>query len=76
MHNQCGVLYLLYRHYDLKILHVSVKLAYLGIYFTEKHARWRLTRLNSIVEVAISVVFPTLGVTVAKITDDIKKYFK
>ncbi len=75
MYNQCGVFYSLYWYYELKILHVSVKLPYRGIYFTEKHARWRFMRLNSIYywDCNISVVFPTLGVTVAKIIDYIKK---
>ncbi len=45
MHNQCGVFYLFYWHCELKILRVSVKLPYPGIYFTETHARWRLTRV-------------------------------
>ncbi len=38
MPNQCGVFYSLYRDYELKILRVNVKLAYLGIYFIGKHA--------------------------------------
>ncbi len=42
MCNQCGMFYTLRHEYELKILRVSLKLAYLGIYFTEKHARWRL----------------------------------
>ncbi len=42
-YNQCGIFYLLYRDCELKILCVGVKLAYLGVYFTEKHAKWRLT---------------------------------
>ncbi len=29
--------------YELEILRVSVKLAYLGIHFTEKHVKQRLT---------------------------------
>ncbi len=36
----------LYREYELKILRISVELAYLGIYFTEKHAKRRLTWLT------------------------------
>ncbi len=39
MRNQCGMFYSLYWVYELKILRISVKLAYLGIYYTEKHAR-------------------------------------
>ncbi len=41
--NQCGMFYSLYWEYELNILLVSVKLAYLGNYFIEKHARWQLT---------------------------------
>ncbi len=43
MRNKCDMFYSLYWEYELKIFCVSVKLAYLGFYFTEKHARWRLT---------------------------------
>ncbi len=43
MRGQCGMFYSLYWEYELKILRISVKLDYLGIYFTEKHARRRLT---------------------------------
>ncbi len=46
MRNQCGMFYSLYQEYELKILRVSVKLAYLDIYFTEKHARRRLAWLT------------------------------
>ncbi len=46
MRNQCGMFYSLYREYELKILRVSVKLAYLGIYFTEKHASGDLCDLQ------------------------------
>ncbi len=41
MRNLYGIFYSFYREYELKILRVSVKLAYLDIYFTEKHARRR-----------------------------------
>ncbi len=44
--NQCGVFSSLYWDYELKILHFRVKLAYLGVYFTEKHGRQRLTQLT------------------------------
>ncbi len=40
--NQCGMFYSLYWEFKLKILLVTVKLAYLGNYFIEKHARWQL----------------------------------
>ncbi len=40
MRNQCGIFYSLYQENELKILRVTVNLAYLGFYFTEKHARW------------------------------------
>ncbi len=39
MCNQCRMFYSLYRQYELKILCISVRLAYLGMHFTEKHAR-------------------------------------
>ncbi len=38
--------YLLYWEYELKIVFVSIKLAYLGNYFTEKHARRQLMWLT------------------------------
>ncbi len=46
MCKQCGMFYSLYWEYELKVLHVSVKLAYLGIYFTKKHARRRFIWLT------------------------------
>ncbi len=46
--NQWGMFYSLYWEYELKILLVSVKLAYLGSYFTEKHARRQLTWLTAL----------------------------
>ncbi len=46
MHNQFGMFYSLYWYYDSKILCVSVKLPYQGIYFTEKYARWWLRFLT------------------------------
>ncbi len=39
MRSQCGMFYPLYWDYEMKILCVSVELAYLGVYFTEKHER-------------------------------------
>ncbi len=42
MRSQCGMFYSLYREYELTRLCVSVKLAYLSIYFTEKHTRRQL----------------------------------
>ncbi len=41
--DKCGMFYSLYWEYELKILLVSVKLAYMGKYFTENHARQQLT---------------------------------
>ncbi len=78
MRNQCGMFYSLYQEYDLKILRVSVKLVYLGIYFTEKHARQRLDLrdLQYCRDWNISVVFPTLGLNAKKIIDYIEKGFK
>ncbi len=46
MRNKCGMFCSLYWEYELKILCLSVKLAYLGIYFTEKHARLWVTWLT------------------------------
>ncbi len=46
MRSQCSMFYSLYWEYELKILHISAKLAYQSIYFTEKHARWRFTWLT------------------------------
>ncbi len=46
MRNLCCMFYSLYREYELKILRISVKLAYLGIYLTEKHVRQWLTWLR------------------------------
>ncbi len=43
MCNQSGMFYSFYWEYELKILRVSVKMAYLGIYFTENYAKRRLT---------------------------------
>ncbi len=44
--NQCGMFYSLYWEYELKVLLISVKLAYLGNYFIEKEARQQLTWLT------------------------------
>ncbi len=38
MRNQCGMFYSLDWEYEFRILRISVKLPYPGIYFTEKHA--------------------------------------
>ncbi len=46
MRNQCGMFYSLYWKYELKILRISVKLAYQGIYFTKTQARQRFTWLT------------------------------
>ncbi len=54
MCNQYGMFYSFYWYYELKIIHVSVKRAYLGIYFIEKRTK---RRLNSIVEIAIFQLF-------------------
>ncbi len=54
----------------------SVKLAYLGIYFTEKRTRWRLTRLTVLLRLQRFSCFPTLGLNTAKIIDYIEKCFK
>ncbi len=45
MRNQCGTFYSLYLEIESKILGINVKLVYLGIYLTEKHARQWLTWL-------------------------------
>ncbi len=76
MRNQCGMLYSLYWEYELKILRVSVKLAYLSIYFTKKHAWWRLTWLTICWDCNISGFFRPLGLNTAKIIDYIEKCFK
>ncbi len=57
MYKQCGMVYSLYREHELKILRASVRLAYLGIYFTEKHARRRLNVTYSIVEIVTFQLF-------------------
>ncbi len=49
--------YSLYWEYELKILLVSVKLAYLGNYFTKKHARLATYVTYSIVEIATFQLF-------------------
>ncbi len=56
MRNQCDKFYSLHREYEFKILRVSVKLAYLGIYFTKKHARWQLVTY-SIADIATFQLF-------------------
>ncbi len=55
--NQCGMFCSLYWEYELKILLVSVKLAYSGNYFTEKHARRQLNMTYSIAEIATFQLF-------------------
>ncbi len=57
MYYQCGMFYSLYREYEFKILRIIVKLAYLGIYFTEKRARRRLNVTYSTVEIATFQLF-------------------
>ncbi len=76
MRNQCRTFYSLYWEYELKILRVSVKLYYLGIYFTEKHASGDLHDLQFCWDCNISMVFPTLVLNAAKIIDYSEKYFK
>ncbi len=74
--NQCDKFYSLYQEYELKILHVGVKLAYLCIYFTETMQGGNLRHLRYCWDCNISVVFPTLGLNAAKIIDYIEKCFK
>ncbi len=69
MRSQCGMFYSLYREYELKILRVSVKLAYLGSYFTERDLQYCW-------DGNILVVFPTLGPNAAKIIDYIERCFE
>ncbi len=76
MRNQSGIFFSLYREYELKILCVSVKLAYLGTYFQKNMQGGDLYDLQYCWDCNISVVFPTLGQTVAKMIDYIEKYFK
>ncbi len=76
MRNQCGMFYSLYREDELKIILISVKLAYLGIYFAEKHARWWLVWLKYCWDCNFSVVIRALGLNAAKIIDYIEKCFK
>ncbi len=76
MRNQCGMLYSPYGDCELKILRVSVKLAYQGIYFTEEHASGDLHDVWFYWDCNISMVFPTLGLNAAKIIDYIEKCFK
>ncbi len=51
MCNQCAMFYSLYREYELKILCVSVKLAYLGVYFERKTYKMATYVTYSIVEI-------------------------
>ncbi len=68
VYNWHDMVFSLYREYELKILRVNVKLTYLGISFTEKHAGWRLMWLNNIVEIAIFQLFFQLkGSTLQKL---------
>ncbi len=75
MCNQCGICYSLYREYELKILRFSVKLAYQSI-LQKNMPGGDLHDLQYCRDGNVSVVFPTLGLNVAKIIDYIGKGFK
>ncbi len=68
--------YLLYWEYELKILLIRVKLAYLGNFLQKNMQGGNLRDLQYCWNRNISVVFPTLGLNAAKIIDYIEKCFK
>ncbi len=71
--NQRSIFYSLYWEYELKILHVTVKLAHLDIYFTEKLARRRLTWLTVLLRLQHFSCFSNFR---AKIIDYFENCFK
>ncbi len=75
MRNQRGIFYLLHWECELKILCINVKLAYLDIYFTEKHVRRRHTWLV-LLRLQHFSCFSNLALKAAKIIDYIEKCFK
>ncbi len=56
MRNQCGMFYSLYQEYELKILRVSVKLAYRGLFY-QKTCKSATYVTYSIVEIATFQLF-------------------